>query len=283
LDAGAVRGRGSHCHENWVATWSTTLHEPDLGVPGLSNAGFKNQTLRQIVHTSIGGDRVRVRFSTFGAGALVIGEARIGQSGAGGTVEPGSDRPLTFGGKPSITIPPGAPVVSDAVELQSPALSDLAVSIYVPGDTGPASWHFEALQTSYISIPGNFTASASMPVASTAAAWFWLAGVEVTAGSQTGAIVTFGDSLTDGTQSTVDANRRWPDQLAQRLMAESGGLHMGVLNEGMAGNRLLHDSLGPNALARFDRDVLSQTGATHIIVLMGAGDIVNPADADERG
>jgi lysophospholipase L1-like esterase len=269
---------GRDSRENWVGTWSTVVHPPDLGVPGLANAGFNNQTLRQIVHTSVGGNRVRVRFSTFGAGALVIGEARIGRRAAGGTVAAGSDRQLTFGGKASITIPPNAPVVSDAVDLESPALGDLAVSIYVPGSTGPASWHFESRQTSYISAPGNFTASPYMPVASTATAWFWLAGVEVTAGSQTGAIVAFGDSLTDGAQSTVDANHRWPDRLAQRLMAENGSRQMGVLNEGMDGNRLLLDSLGPNGLARFDRDVLSQTGATHVIVQIGANDISGPGD-----
>ncbi len=267
------------CQENWVGTWSTALHEPDLGVPGLSNAGFNNQTLRQIVHTSLGGKRVRIRLSTFGAGALVVGEARIGRSATGGVVESGSDRRLTFGGKPSITIPPGAPVLSDAVELESPALGDLAVSIYVPGPTGPASWHFESRQTTYISRSGNFTASGTMPLESTATSWFWLAAVEVSAPCQARAVVAFGDSITDGTQSTVDANRRWPDQLAQRFMGGSGHRQMGMLNEGLAGNRLLHDSLGPNGLARFDRDVLSQTGATDVVVLIGIGDISNnPAE-----
>jgi hypothetical protein len=267
-----------NCNEHWVGTWSAAMHEPDLGVPGLSNVGFNNQTLRQIIHTSVGGNRVRVRLSTFGASALVIGAAHVARSDAGGAIESGSDRRLTFGGKPSVTIPPGAPILSDPVELESPALGDLAVSIYVPGSTGPATWHFEARQTSYISTPGNFTASAFMPIDSTPLAWFWLAGVEVMASSEAGAVVTFGDSTTDGTQSTAETNRRWPDQLARRLIAQPGNRKMGVLNEGMAGNRLLHDSLGPNALARFDRHVLSQTGVTHVIVLIGANDIVNPAD-----
>jgi lysophospholipase L1-like esterase len=277
-------GDSMDCHENWVGTWSTALHAPDLGVPGLSNIGFNNQTLRQIVHTSIGGNRFRVRFSTFGADALVIGEARIGRSTTGGAIEPGSDRPLTFGGKSSITVPPGALVVTDAVELESPSLGDLAISVYVPGQTSPASWHFEGLQTSYISQPGNFTSSTFMPVQSTETAWFWLVGVDVLGSPREASIVTFGDSLTDGTQSTADANHRWPDQLAQRLITEHKVHPMGVLNEGLAGNRLLHDSLGPNALARFDRDVLSQTEVTDVIVLYGAGDISNPFDivsADE--
>jgi lysophospholipase L1-like esterase len=188
---------------------------------------------------------------------------------------------LTFGGTPSNTIPPGALVVSDPVEFNVPDLSDLAVSIFVPGNTGPASWHFEGRQTSFISPPGDFTASAVMPLFSpTTLARFWLAGVEVTASKQTGAIVALGDSITDGTQSTVDANKRWPDQFALRLMAQPGNQEMGVLNEGIAGGRLLHDSLGPNALARFDRDVLAQTGVTHVIVQLGGNDIftVNPAE-----
>jgi lysophospholipase L1-like esterase len=269
--------------EHWVGTWSTSLHEPDLGVPGLANAGFNNQTLRQIVHTSVGGRQVRVRLSTFGASGLAIGAAHIALHAVGAATVSGSDRTLTFGGKPSITIPPGAPVVSDPVDLDVPALGGLAVSIFVPGKSGPAAWHFEARQTLYLSTPGDFTASTAMPLdpaPPAALAWFWLAGVEVMASRQTGAIVTFGDSITDGTQSTVDANNRWPDQLARRLMAQPGNQKMGMLNEGIAGGRLLHDSLGPNALARFDRDVLTQPGLTHVLVQLGGNDIftLNPAE-----
>ncbi len=270
--------------EHWVGTWSTAPHEPDLLVPGLANTGFNNQTLRQIVHTSIGGRRVRIRLSTYGATSLVIGAAHIALAGVGSAIVPNSDRELTFGGMTSITISPGAPVFSDPVDLAVPALGNLAVSIFVPGVTGPATWHFEARQTSYISPSGDYSASGVMPIAASAQAWFWLSGVEVMAPRETGAIATFGDSTTDGTHSTVDANHRWPDQLARRLMA----LHYerkSVLNAGLAGNRLLHDSLGPNGLARFDRDVLSQSGLTDIIVLLGNADIgegwsggSNPAD-----
>ena len=275
-------------NEHWVGTWSTALHEPDLGVPGLANTGFNNQTLRQIVHASVGGRQVRVRLSTFGANSLVIGAAHIALRAAGAAILPGSDRTLTFGGKTSITVPPGAPVVSDPVALDVPASGDLAVSIFVPAKTGPATWHFEARQTLYASTPGDFTASAVMPLdpaAPPALAWFWLAGVEVSASRQTGAIVTLGDSITDGTQSTADANNRWPDQLARRLIAQPGNPMMGVLNAGLAGNRLLHDVLGPNGLARLDRDVLTQPGVTHVIVQLGNTDIgegwpggSNPAD-----
>jgi lysophospholipase L1-like esterase len=270
----------SHGDEHWVGTWSNALHEPDLGVPGLANPGFNNQTLRQIVHISVGGPRVRVRLSTFGATGLVIGAAHIALRATAASIVPGSDRTLTFGGTPSITIPPGALVVSDPIELTVPELSDLAVSIFVPGNTGPATWHFEGRQTSFISPPGDFTASAVMPVSATTLARFWLAGVDVMASQQTGAIVALGESITDGSQSTVDANARWTDQLARRLMAQPGNQEMGVLNGGIAGNRLLHDSLGPNGLARFDRDVLAQTGVAHVIVQMGGNDIftLNPAE-----
>jgi lysophospholipase L1-like esterase len=178
------------------------------------------------------------------------------------------------------------------VELEAPALSDLAVSIFVPEKTGPATWHYEALQTSYLSPPGDFTASLNMPFVSTTRyrdpmgvereAWYWLAGVEVMASRQTGAIVAFGDSITDGTRSAVDANNRWPDYLARRLMAESGISKLGVLNLGIAGNKLLNEVIGPNALARSGRDVLEQTGVSHVIVQLGNNDLLfvfSPADA----
>jgi lysophospholipase L1-like esterase len=258
--------------KRWVGTWSTALHAPDAGF-GLTNAGFNGQTLRQIVHTSIGGDTVRVRLSTFGASALVVGAAHIALRDTGAAIVPGSDRVLTFSGNPSITIPPGAVVLSDPVDLDVPALGDLAVSLFVPDNTGPATWHFEALQTSYISPPGDFTGSTDIPGATTTQAWFWLAGVEVKAPKQTGAIVCLGDSITDGTASTPNTNNRWPNHLATRLLARRGNQEMGVLDEGIAGNRVLHDIIGANALARLDRDVLVQTGVTHVIVLEGINDI----------
>lgn len=274
----AAAGLAADMNERWVGTWSAALHEPDLGIPGLSNPGFNNQTLRQIAHVSVGGRQVRVRLSAFGAGRVVIGSAHIALRNSGSAIVPGTDRVLTFGGKASVTIPAGAPVLSDPVDLNVPAFSDLAVSIFVPGKTAPAAWHFESRQTTYISPSGDFTASTIMPSGSTTAtAFFWLAGVEVSASRQTGAIVTLGDSITDGSQSTVDANARWPDRLAVRLMERHP---MGVLNEGIAGGRLLRDSLGPNALARFDRDVLSQSGVSHVIVQLGGNDIftINPGE-----
>ena len=270
--------------ENWVATWSTTLHQPDLGIPVLANSGFHNQTLRQIVHATVGGRKVRVRFSTFGASDLVLGAAHIALAGQGSAVIPGSDRALSFGGKPSIITPPGAPVVSDPVELAVPDLGNLAITIYLPQDTGPATWHFDARQISYISGGGDFTGSTVMPLDAaipTTQSWFWLAGVDVMAPEQSGVIVALGDSTTDGDRSTVGTNRRWPDQLAQRLIAERHHSRFSVVNEGLDGNRLLHDFLGPNGLARFERDVLSQPGVSDVIVFFGNNDIF-PTDPDQE-
>ena len=282
--AGELDRRGGNTNDRWVGTWGTALHQPDLGVRGLANTGFNNQTLRQIVHISVGGRKVRIRFSTFGANAVLIGAAHVAVQSEGATIDPGSDRTLTFGGKPSIIIPPGALVLSDPVNLCVPALSDLAVSIFVPGETGPAAWHFEARQTLFVSPQGDFTGSADMPLDPTGPptlAWFWLSGVDVLTPRETGGVVAFGDSITGGSQSTPDADQRWPDQLAQRLMDHPNARKMGIMNRGIAGNRILHDSLGPNALARFDRDTLASTGVTHVIVQLGGNDIftLNPAEA----
>jgi lysophospholipase L1-like esterase len=273
---GKLAGQNSNRNQHWVCTWSTTLHQPDLLVPGLANEGFNNQTLRQIVHVSIGGRQVRVRLSTFGASSLVVGAAHIALSAGGPDVVPGSDRVLTFGGKPSIAIPPGAPVFSDPAELDIPDLANLAVTIFLPGATGPATWHFDARQTSFISSSGDFTDSDAIPLdplMPTTSSWFWLSGIDVLAPKQSGAIAALGESTTDGAQSAVDADRRWTDDLARRLVAEPDHRGLSVLNEGLDGNRLLHDSLGPNGLSRFDRDVLSQSGLAHVIVYFGVNDI----------
>jgi lysophospholipase L1-like esterase len=274
----------------WVETWGTAVHAPEI-IPGTpASPAFNNETLRQIVHTSIGGDRVRVRLSTFGSGPLTIGAAHIARRDSGARIFPESDRTLTFGGQPSITIPPGAVVLSDPVDLQVPALTDLAVSIFVPGNTGPAAWHFEGMQTSYVSPHGDFTGASEMEIDRTTRlrdpngvehdAWFWLAGVEVPTSNPNGTIVAFGDSVTDGTNSGANANSRWPDHLARRLA--SGTAAWGVVNQSIAGNKLLNDIIGANALARFDRDVLARTGVTHAIVLLGNNDILfvfSPSDA----
>lgn len=272
--------------QDWVGTWGAS---PVAPLPSnTTNPGFTNQTVRLIVHTSIGGDDVRVRLSNaFGTNSLVIGEAHVALRSMGAAIVPGSDRVLTFSGTVSTTIPPGALALSDPVELDVPALGDLAVSIYLPGPTGQATWHSGAHQTNYISPPGDFTAATVMPVDHTVTSWFYLTDVEVKASEGTAAIVTLGDSITDGTNSTTDANHRWPNDLAVRLLAHH--LKLAVVDEGIGGNRILHDLTGPNALARLDRDVLTKSGVRFVTVLEGINDIgfsvaiqpTQPVSADE--
>jgi lysophospholipase L1-like esterase len=256
----------------WVSTWGASET-----VPTPNATGYKNQTLRLIAHTTLGGDQVRIRLSNaFGTQPLVIGAASIGLQASGAANTSGSTRPLTFGGRTSLTIPPAAVAVSDAVTLAVPKQANLSVSIFVPADTGGATLHPGAQQTSYLSGAGNFVANdAAAPFAQTLQAWPFLSGIDVRANPPAHAIVAFGDSITDGYKSTVDANRRWPDYLTSRLYAS--GATISIVNHGISGNRILHDGLrpifGPNALSRFDRNVLAITGATHVVVLIGINDI----------
>jgi lysophospholipase L1-like esterase len=239
-------------------------------------ATVTNQTIRQIVHTSVGGNRVRVVLSNaFGTAPIEIGAADIALRDKAAAVVAGSVKPLTFGGNAKASILPGATLVSDAVEMKLAPLADLAIDLYVPGDLGvspsPVTTHNGAAQTNYLSATGDHTGSAFEPTGQ-AGAWFLLARVEVGAPASTRAVVTFGDSITDGARSTPDANNRWPDQLARRLAAQRGS-PVAVLNAGISGNRVLGDGAGLSALARFDKDVLMQTGVTHVVVLEGINDI----------
>ena len=232
------------------------------------------------MHVSIGGTRVRVRLSNaYGAGSLVIGAARVGLRSTGASIAAGSDRALTFNGSESTTIPAGALAISDPVNLRVPDGGDLAVSIYVPGSAVAATEHSVGLQTTYISPEGDFSGADSLPTATTTQSFYFLTGLEVDAPAKSRAIVTLGDSITDGLHSTADANRRWPDRLAERLRSQKGGSKVAVLNAGISGNRVLHDTVGTNASARLDRDVLVQSGARYLIVLEGINDIGYPAAA----
>jgi lysophospholipase L1-like esterase len=257
---------------HWVGTWTTS----PVITEGLA---FHNQTLRMIARTSIGGQTLRVRLSNaYGAHKLDIGAARVALRGEGAGIVPGSDRKLTFSGAGSAAIPAGALIVSDPVELHFSPLADLAVSIHLPGDV-PENFqitgHGNAHQTNYISPPGDFTSTATMPVKEVTESWYLVTGIEVVAARDTGGLVAFGDSLTDANISTLDANNRWPDQLARRLAARHGARRLGVMNHGIGGNRILHDMRGDSGLRRFDRDVLAQTGITHAIVFLGINDIRN--------
>jgi lysophospholipase L1-like esterase len=272
--------------ERWVGTWAAAMHAPSEGLGEAFPSQFfefDKQTVRQIVRTSIGGDQVRVRLAnTFGDVPLVIGAARLALRDSGERIDPASDRELTFSGSPSITVPPGALAVSDPVALTVPALSELAVSIYFPEPTTSTTVHALAFQTNYFSPMGDFTAEAAMPVEATAQSWVFLTGIDVTVTEPTGVVVTLGDSITDGALSTPDTNQRWPDLLAERLVGDANQPAKAVLNAGIGGNRVLNDPpegfefAGPNALARFDRDVLAQPGVTHLIVFEGINDIGLP-------
>ena len=268
----APKGKAHAPAVSWVGTWASApmLEEPRFAPP---EPGFVDSTIRQIVHVSIGGKQIRVRFSNaFGATPLTIPSAHVALSAGGSAIRPKTDKPLTFDDKPSVTIPPGALMYSDALDFDLPAFSDLAVTVYLDGVPEAVTTHPAAHANSYFLV-GNSVSAAELTNATRAEHWYFLNGVDVLPAAPSAAIVTLGDSITDGTHSTTDENRRWPDDLARRLHANPATAHIAVLNEGIGGNRLLNDGAGPNALARFDRDVLGQSGVRWLVVLEGVNDL----------
>jgi lysophospholipase L1-like esterase len=271
----------------WIGTWATAAQ------PFLPRAlqTYHNQTLRLIVHTSAGGKKVSIKISnTYGDQPLLIGAAHIARQTSAAEIDPASDRALTFQQKSSTTIPAGQIVVSDPVELDIPALSDLAISLFLPQPTEAKTIHAMAKQTSYVSAEsGDECAATKFPVAKTIHNWPFLTGVDVEAPAGSFSIVAFGSSLTDGDGTTTDTNGRWPNVLAQRLQRDPGSKEgIGILNEGIIGNRLLKDSpkradnpfgaaLGEAGLARFERDVLNQVGVKYVVLGLGINDILFPA------
>jgi len=270
--------------DNWVATWTTALvARPAVLPPPAPNAAAVNpppltpndQTLRQIVRTSIAGTRARVVFAnTFGTAPVTIGGASLALHDKDLDIVTSSLRKLTVNGASSFRIPAGAMLLSDPVDLQIPARTELAVDIFVPDDLGsgtsPITMHAGANQTSYVTA-GNHVGEAAFGGGAITRSWFLISRVEVAAAPRAGAIAAFGDSITDGTRSTPDTNNRWPDHLARRLPAG-----FAMMNVAIAGNRVLNEgnfNAGINALARFDRDVLAQPGVTHVIVMEGINDI----------
>jgi lysophospholipase L1-like esterase len=264
-----VFAKENAANQHWVGTWSTS--------PVEEGEAFEGQTLRQIVRISIGGDQLRIRFSNrFGAVPLVIDAASIGIQDTGPELAPGSLRELTFGGEPSVEIAAGAKVWSDPIKLTVADEADLAISLYIAeNDTGGSTMHTRAWQTSYIAA-GDFTGDEIMPEDETTESWFWLTGVDVAAQRNTFAVAALGDSITEGCcrDDFVDANVRYPDQLARLLLDRySGEPRVAVLNAGISGNRVLNDLFGPNAQRRLDPDVLTQSGVTHVILLEGVNDL----------
>ncbi len=275
LSGGCVvrQAPGTTADRQWVGTWAASPQGRAVSDPPAIGS-FRDQTVRQIVRVSMGGDTVRVRFSNeLGRTSLVIGAASVAISAGGASIDPETSRPLTFGGASSITVPPGAPALSDPVALHVPPLARLAISLYLPDSTETSTYHPLSVQTSYVSTPGDHTNAVAMPVDTTAVNWFFLSGVSVRAPTGTAAIVTLGNSITDGYASTPDADARWPNVLARHLEDQGELDRLSVLNEGISGNRVLHDGTGRDALARFDQDVLRQPGVGYVIVLEGINDI----------
>jgi lysophospholipase L1-like esterase len=266
---------------HWVGTWATS---PFLAGGAGPNAvpGFKDTTLRQIVHVSIGGRAIRVRFTNeFGGSPLVISSAHVALSARGGAIRPETDKALLFSGQASVTIPGGAPTYSDPLDFTVAPLSDLVITIHLVTVPDGITSHSGSSETSYLQA-GDAVSAADLSAATHVDHWYFLDGVDVESKSAGGAVLTFGDSITDGAFSTKNTNARWPDDLARRLAAGKKTAGIGVLNEGIGGNRLIHDMTGPNALARFDRDVLEQSGVRWIIVLEGINDIGNRVNAAAR-
>ena len=272
--------------DHWVGTWAASPMAANN--PGAkfgaqrdehSLPGGDGTTLREIVHISIGGPSVRVILTNeFGLDPLTISAAQIAISTGGSNITASSATAITFGAKPSIIIPPGALIVSDPVALKVAPFSDLAVSLFIPDQpVNQLTIHPFADQTNYL-VPGNAVSATSLDTATPFFTWDFLKGVDVTADNKSASIVTFGDSITDGAHSTRDANARWPDVFARRLQANKKTADLGVLNEGIGGNRILHDTTGPSALARFDRDVLAQTGVKYLVIMESINDIGHATD-----
>jgi lysophospholipase L1-like esterase len=221
------------------------------------------KTLRQIIHTSIGGSAVRIHISNLnGKEPLTIDDARIARWSADSTIVAGTDCKVVFGGLSSVTISPGSEAVSDSVRFDLPSLANIAISLYVPDASGPATYHQAGFQTNYI-VDGDVSGNASLSNVETTKSYFYLTNLDVQEQNALGSIVTFGASITDGYASTPDANLRWPNDLAQRLV--SAGHMIGVLNQGISGNRLLVDGAGESAESRFERDVLTQPSVRWVI------------------
>lgn len=278
---GLLAAAGLLAQTHWVGTWGAApATQSDEAAMKTQKLLFDNQTVREIVHTTLGGETVRVRLSNaFGAVPVEIGAAHLAVRKAGAAIDPASDRELKFGGRSRVEIPAGAVVLSDPIAVKVPELSDVAISLYLPGKVMGAGVHYSSQQTSYIA-KGDVTGAATLENPETFTSWVFLTGLEVQAPATAGSIVTFGDSITDGARSSVDGNHRWPDMLASRLAARKGGTKFGVVNMGIGGNRILHEGMaskrpqfGINALARFDADVLAQPGVKYLVILEGINDI----------
>jgi lysophospholipase L1-like esterase len=272
-DATNYRAQGIGTSALWIGTWSVSPSITD-------DDGFNNQTLRQIVRTSIGGTSARIHLSNlFGSEPLVIGEAQIARRARGQKTVVGSDRAVTFGGQRNVTIPVGASVVSDPIAFEVPPLADVAISLYLPVRTPPRSTgHVDGLQDLYIAagdVGADPAFTGGTKISPGGQSYYFLTNLDVQNEAATGAIVTFGASITDGLVSSVNGNRRWPNRLAIRL--QQAGMTVGVLNQGISGNNFFTNSGGQAGLRRFDRDVLQQPGVKWVVI---SDDAINNLDTD---
>lgn len=278
LDAQSASTRVSplptNAPQHWVATWGASQQIPEprnmLPADDLTDA-----TVRQIVHFTIGGETLRLRLSNaFGTAPLHLGPVHIARplSAASSSIVPGSDRALTFGGAPDVTIPAGAEYLSDPVAYPMAPLSDLAITFYEEKPPVQETSHPGSRASTYY-VHGNLVSAADLPAAKTIEHWYTVAGLDVTADASASALVTLGDSITDGHAATTNGNDRWPDVLARSLQADKKTRNIAVVNAGTGGNRLLNDGLGPNALARFDRDVLARAGVRYVLIFEGVNDL----------
>jgi lysophospholipase L1-like esterase len=267
-------GGGAHAAERWVGAWASSqqIPEPRNAAP---TEALQDATVRQIVRLTAGGPQIRIRLSNaFGTAPLRFSAVHVAKPVALGTarIDPATDRAVTFSGQRDVVVPAGADYVSDPVDLPVTALSSLAVSFHLPEAPAQQTSHPGSRTTSYF-VRGDRVGAADLPDATKIVHWYQLSGVDVPAGPRSAAIVTLGDSITDGSGTGPDRNDRWPDVLADRLQARASTRHLSVLNHGVGGNRVLLDGLGPNALARFDRDVLAQTGVRYVVFLEGINDL----------
>ena len=241
----------------WTGTWAASPMRGDAG------KGFNRQTLRQIVHTSVGGQMARIHISNlFGTQPLTVADVHIARRSTGSSIIEATDKEVRFGGLVSITVQPGTETISDPIDFQVPRLADVAISIYLPNPTEVPTYHPSGFQTNYIA-DGDVSGLTSITAAKTTQSYYFLVNLDVQDQAALGSVVTLGASITDGYASTADANRRWPNDLAQRLLDD--GLNIGVINQGISGNRLLADGAGDSAETRFDRDALNQPGVRWVI------------------
>ena len=287
LSAGLQSASTTH----WVATWaaSPSIQNPDPAAMRTCKLEFVNQTVREIVHTSIGGDMVRIKLSNvFGTAPVKVTATHIALSAAAGdgAIVAGSDRTLTFSGKPTVSILPGALVLSDPVQLAVPVLGNLSVSLFFADTTMTTTLHYSAQQHSYVAA-GDATSSETLTNPQTVTSWSFLTAVDVLAPESTGLIVAYGDSITDGAKSAMDQNHRWPDILASRLITAKGPNKFAVVDAGIGGNKIISDATGRNiaygvnGLARLERDALAQAGVKYVLLLEGINDLSSNASVDD--